>query len=128
MSNYDLEEVHLLNWQLILSSLFILSTIVSLTLTYNQILRRKQVRPLYNSLEEQRVLKLNRLLATSIAIGFLIINIKDKKVRLIYNDCDEEAMNMQVGASVLTLAATLIVLYLAFNNTNQEVNIENPDL
>ena len=84
MSNYDLEEVELLNWQLILSSLFILSTLISLTLTYNQILRRKKEKPLYTSLEEQKVLRFNRLLATSIAIGFLVFNVKDKRVRLNY--------------------------------------------
>ena len=128
MSNYDLEEVELLNWQLILSSLFILSTLISLTLTYNQILRRKKEKPLYTSLEEQKVLRFNRLLATSIAIGFLVINIKDKKVRLNYNDCDENAADMQIGASSLTLLATLIVLYLAFSSGDEEVDIENPDL
>lgn len=128
MSNYDLEEVELLKWQLILSSLFIISTLISLTLTYNQILRRKKKSPLYTSLEEQKVLKFNRLLATSIAIGFLVINIKDKKVRLNYNDCDEKAANMQIGASFLTLLATLIVLYLAFSSGDEDVNIENPDL
>ena len=128
MSNYDLEEVELLNWQLILSSLFILSTLVSLTLTYNQILRRKKEKPLYTSLEEQKVLRFNRLLATSIAIGFLVINVKDKRVRLNYNDCDEKAADMQIGASTLTLLATLIVLYLAFSSGDDEVDIENPDL
>ncbi len=128
MSNYDLEEVELLNWQLILSSLFIVSTLISLTLTYNQILRRKRERPLYTIVEEQKVLRFNRILATSIAIGFLVINIKDKKVRLNYNDCDERAANMQIGASTLTLLATLIVLYLAFGSDDEGVDIENPDL
>ena len=128
MSNYDLEEVELLNWQLILSSLFILSTLISLTLTYNQILRRKKQKPLYTSLEVHKVLRFNRLLATSIAIGFLVINVKDKKVRLNYNDCDEKAANMQIGASTLTLLATLVVLYLAFSSGDEGVDIENPDL
>jgi len=127
MTNYDLEEVTLLNWQLILSSAFILSTLFSLTLTYNEILKRKKQPPLYNNKEEQKVLIFNRLLATTIALCFLLINIKDKQVRLFYNDCDEKAANMQIGASSFTLIATIIVLYLAFS-TNNDTIYENPEI
>lgn len=128
MSNYDLEEVKLLNWQFFLSSLFILSTLISLTLTYNQILKRKKQKSLYTDLEEQKVLRFNRILATSIAASFLIINIKDKNVRILFNDCDEKVANMQIGASTLTLTATLIVLYLAFNNDTNNTIYENPEI
>ena len=127
MTDYDLEEVNLLNWQLILSSVFILSTLISLTLTYNQILKRKKQKPLYTDKKEQTVLIFNRLLATSIALGFVIINIKDKQVRLFYNDCDEKVANMQIGASTFTLIATIIVLYLAFS-TNNSTTYENPEI
>lgn len=41
MSNYDLEEAYLLEWQLILSVFLIFSLLVSLTLTYNEILKHK---------------------------------------------------------------------------------------
>ena len=128
MTNYDLEEVNLLNWQLLLSSFFILSTFVSLSLTYNEVLKRKKKVPLYSDQEQQNILKFNRLLASSIALGFLFINIKDKNVRLLYNDCDERAANMQITASVFTLIATTIVLYIAFTNYQDSADNLNPEL
>lgn len=127
MSNYDLEEVKLLNWQFILSSLFIISTLISLTLTYNEILKRKKETPLYTPREELAVLRFNRIFAFLIALSFVFINISDKSVRKRYNDCDEGAMDMQIGASILTLLATLIVLYLAFSS-NSSSDLDNPEL
>lgn len=126
MSNYDLEEIKLLKWQFLLSSFFIISTIISLTLTYNEILKRKKEMPLYTSKEEKNILKFNRLLASLIALGFIIINVIDKNIRKKYNDCDEMVANAGIAASTLTLLATLIVLYLAFYNNS--INTENPEL
>lgn len=128
MSNYDLEEVNLLKWQFILSSIFILSTIISLTITYNQILRRRNETPLYSDVEELYILKFNRLLATGIALGFIVINVIDKKVRAKYNDCNEKVADLQIGASSLTLIATLIVLYIAFSSGGGGAGTENPEL
>ena len=127
MSNYDLEEVELLKWQFLLSTFFIISTLISLTLTYNEILKRKKEPPLYSTKEELIVLRFNRMFASLVAFGFVVINVTDKKVRKKYNDCDDWVANAQIGASTLTFIATLIVLYLAFSGNNSS-NIENPEL
>lgn len=124
MSNYDLEETNLLKWQFLLSTFFIISTLISLTLTYNEILKRKKLKPLYTKKEEAKVLKFNRTFASLIAIGFIIINVTDKTIRKKYNDCNESVANAQISASIITFIATIIVLYLAFYNDN----IENPEL
>lgn len=126
MTNYDLKQTALLWWQFLLSLSFIVSIVISLTLTYNEILKRSKRKPLYNSSEETAVLKFNRSLAALISLGFLIINIDDKKVRQTFNTCNEKIMNMQISASTFNLIATLIVLYIAFTADNN--NIENPEL
>ena len=126
MTNYNIEEIKLLNWQFILSSSFIISILISLSLTYNEILKNKNMVPLYSSKKEYTVLIFNRILATTIAFGFLIINITDKNVRLKYDNCDKKVANLQINASTLTLIATIIVLYLSFNNN--EIDFENPEL
>ena len=126
MTNYDLEEIKLLKWQFLLSSLFILSTFISLTLTYNQILKRKKEPPIYK--EELNVLKFNRILASLIALGFVVINIRDKNIKLWFNDRDEKVANMQISASVFTLLATLIVLYIAFTDGIDFDSNLNPEL
>lgn len=117
MTNYDLEELNLLNWQFFLSSLFVLSIVISLTLTYNQILSVKKETTIYSSKEEDLVLKFNRILASTIALGFVIINITDKNVQVSFNNCDEKVMDQQIMASIFNFLATLIVLYIAFNNS-----------
>ena len=126
MSNYDLEEIKLLKWQFLFSSLFIISTTISLTITHNEILKRKNEKTLYTSKEEANILKLNRILASIIALSFIIINVVDKKIKKKYNECNENIANANITASALTLIATLIVLYLAFYKDND--NIENPEL
>ncbi|MBQ9011718.1 MAG: hypothetical protein IJ093_03625 [Bacilli bacterium] len=127
MTNYDLEEVELLNWQLILSLLFILTTIISISLTYNQILKHNHKNLLFSSTFEQDILKINRMVATLIAVGFIIINVRDKKVKQAYNLCDEVTANLQISASVVTFIASLIVLYVAFSNSGED-DIENPEI
>ena len=126
MSNYDLEEINLLKGQFLLSSFFILSTLISLTLTYNEILKRKKETPIYTSKEQVLVLRFNRVLASLISLGYLFINVTDKDVRKKYNDCNYLVADAQISASTLTFIATLIVLYLAFYNSTD--NIENPEL
>ena len=127
MNNYDLEEVKLLKLQFLLSVFFIIGISISLTLTYNEILKRKKKTPLYSSKNELIILRFNRILISLIAGGFVIINIVDKNIRKKYNDCDEMNADAQISASTLTFLATLIVLYLAFNNDNS-VDFENPQL
>ncbi|MBR2833311.1 MAG: hypothetical protein IKE75_02650 [Bacilli bacterium] len=126
MSNYDLEEIKLLKWQFLLSSFFIISTLISLTLTYNEILKRKKQSPLYSPKEQVNVLRFNRVLASLIATCFIVINVIDKNVRKKYNDCDETVADLQICASMITFIATLIVLYIAFSNSSDD--IENPEL
>lgn len=128
MSNYDLEETRLLNWQLILSSAFIFSIIISLGLTYNQLLKHKKQKTIFSSSEEQIILKINRIIAIIISIGFLLINTKDKKVKQAYGTCNEKNANLQIGASVFTLIASAIVLYVAFSSEGGITDVENPEI
>ena len=128
MSNYDLEESRLLNYQLILSTTFIFTIIVSLALTYNQILKHKKQIPIFSSDEEQAILKINRIIAIIISLGFLLINTEDKKVKLNYGVCNEKNANLQIWASIFTLIASAIVLYVAFSSEGGITDIENPEI
>ena len=128
MTNYDLEETELLNYQLLLSIVFIINTLISITLTNNQILKHKHKEAIYTKDQEQNVLKFSRLLGLIIAFGFLLINTQDKKVKQKYNLCNEKNANLQINASTLTLIAALIVLYIAFSSPDNTTSIENPEL
>ena len=113
MTNYDLEEAKLLRWQFGLSLLFIFTLIVSLTLTYNQILIHEKKKPLYTNKTSEDLLKLNRTLALIISIGFLYINYIDKGIKEEHN-LDLKTANLQIDAGILSLLSAIIVLYVAF--------------
>ena len=124
MSNFDLEELKLSKWQFFLTVSFILLLFVSLSLTYNQILKFKKERPIYNKKEELNVLKTYRVIGLLIAVGYLFIDIFDKQIKEKYNK-KTSGDNLEITAGVLTVAATIITLYLAFIGDD---STENPDV
>lgn len=125
MTNYDLEEAKLLKWQFVLTLLFIFTLIVSLTLTYNQILIHEKKEPLFKTKTSDDILTLNRTLSLLIAIAFLYINLEDKEVKE-KNNLDLKTANLQIDAGVLSLIASIIVLYVSFLGDGQTAT-ENPE-
>lgn len=126
MTNYDLEENKLLYTQAILSVIFIFTTVISITLTYNEILTHLHKKNIYDNKTQKNILKINRVIVFLVAIGFLVINIRDKNVKKKYGNCNEWSANLQIDASFINLIATFIVLYIAFNGDN--ITDQNPEL
>ena len=90
MTNYDLEESKLLTYQLLLSVVFIINTLISISLTNNQILKHKHKGQIYTEPQAQKVVKISRIIGLIIAFGFLIINTQDKRVKQKYGLCNEK--------------------------------------
>jgi len=126
MTNYDLEEAKLLRWQFGLSLLFIFTLIVSLTLTYNQILIHEKKKPLYTNKTSDDILKLNRTLGLLLALGFLYINYIDKGIKEEHN-LELKSANLQIDAGLLSVIAAIIVLYVSFMGDGQTA-LENPEV
>lgn len=124
MSNYDLEELKLLKWQFGLSIAFIFTLLISLSLTYNEILKYENKPPLYNPQNAYDIQVINRTLGTLIALAFLYINYIDKNLKE-KNNLNTVSANLQIDAGILTLVATIIVLYVSITSTN---SIENPEI
>ena len=128
MSNYDLEEVKLLKAQMVLSVLAIVTVLVSLGLSYNEILKLNKTTPLFSRKMENGILISNRLLALIISIGFLYIDYIDRDIKQKYKKNNLRDAQLQINASILSVIASIIVLYTAFNGKNGEVGLENPEL
>ena len=126
MTNYDYEELKLSKWQFGLTLLFILLLIVSLTLTYNQILKFQKQKPIYSNKEADNILKIYRIIGLLIALGYLIIDVIDKGVKE-ENNLDTKTADLQIDAGILTVIATIIVLYVAFTSDSSD-DLENPDV
>ncbi len=125
MTNYDLEEAKVLRWQFGLSLLFIFTLIVSLTLTYNQILIHEKKKPIYTDEMSDDILKLNRLLGLILALGFLYINYIDREIKEEHN-LDLKSANLQIDAGVLSVLTAIIVLYVSMMGDGTTA-VENPE-
>lgn len=128
MSNYDLEEVKLLKAQMVLSVVAIVTVLVSLGLSYNEILKLNKTTPLFSRKMENGILISNRLLALIISIGFLYIDYIDREIKQKYKKNNLRNAQLQINASILSVIASIIVLYTAFDGENGEVELENPEL
>lgn len=124
MTNYDLEESKLLKFQIFLSLIFIFTTIISISLSYNLILEFDGKNKIYNHKEADEILKINRLISVFVSFGFIYINIYDKKIKE-ENNLSNRFSDVQIMASLFTLVSSLIVLYVAFNSSSSTTNNEN---
>lgn len=122
MTNYNLEESELLKWQLLLTFIFIGTLFVSLTITYNEILKMEDKDPLYNEDVELAILKINRFIALVISLGFLLINVRDKNLKEFYNQGNLKDADKQIIAGIFTVISTIIVLGTAATGST-----ENPE-
>lgn len=125
MSNYDLEEDKLLKYQISLSIIFIFTLLISITLSYNSMMECEGNDKIYSDDDALNVLKINRIIAFLVALGFLFINVYDKDLKGKYGHNDGNA-DLQILASIVTLISSLIVLYVAFSSTNEIIQNENP--
>lgn len=125
-SNYNLDEEKLYYIQIFLSFCLIVSILISISLSYNEVLKLKGKR-LYSKKEEINILLFNRCFSTLIAVGYLIINVIESKSST--NSKDVFHSNLQKNASVFNLIASLIVLYVAFDSNNLDfADFTNPEL
>lgn len=124
MTNYNLDQVKLFYWQILLSLGLIISIFISISLSYNEILKMENKKPLYDTELETKILIFNRSFAALIATGYLLINVIDKK------ENNSEFSSLQIDASILSLISSLIVLYIALNSINNlsETTFENPNV
>lgn len=126
MSNYDLEEDTLIHYQIFLSFIFAFTIFVSILISYNSILNLEKKETLFKGNEAINLLRVNRFISFFVAFGFLYINVCDEKIKKKYN---RESVNsdLQVISSVITLIASIIVLYVSFNGDSSIIGNENPE-
>ena len=127
MTNYNLEEAHLIKAQIILSFILLFTTIISISLSYNFLLGLEDKEQIYTEIESSEILILNRTIMFIVAAIFIYINIRDKRVKEKYN-LEDEFANLQIDASVLNFIAALIVLYVGLKSGSNITSGENPTI
>lgn len=118
------KKIQLLKLDELASLLFIGAILISIFLTQNQI-NKYEEKPYY---ETYKIELVNRLFVLGIIISFLYISIENYKIVKNENK-DLKPFILQIIASVITLIAGLITLYIVYyNRTIDETDIENPEV
>lgn len=115
------------NTQIILSLLSIGTVIVSIVLLYNDSLKQENKKTLFNNKIEHNINFYNRVIIAVIIFLFLYINYNDyivDKNKGNKTNLDE----LQIVASILTLIAASIVVYIAYIKPIDSETIENPTI
>lgn len=126
MTNYNLEEDALLKLQINLSIIFIFTIIISISLSYNSMMECEGKNKFYSNDDALNILRINRIIAFFVSLGFIYINIRDKNIKEKYK-LNIEFADIQIIASIVTLIATTLVLYVAFSSSGEIVAGENPN-
>ncbi len=120
------EEEKYIDIQIIAIVLTIISTFISFLLSYNQKLELQNKKTLFSAKRTFKIAKFNRIFFLVLGIIFLYVNYN------LYKISKKEGENLkpyelQILASVLTVGAALITLYVVTLSNKEEVaDIENP--
>ena len=127
MTNYDLEESELIKLQILLSFVLLFTTIISIILSYDFLLKLEKKTPIYREKESLDILIFNRTIMFIVSAFFIYINIRDKNVKEKYNSEDEFA-DLQIDASLFNFIAAAIVLYVGVKSGSNITSGENPTI
>lgn len=131
-NNYykDIEE-KILNIQLITTFLFVISLFISISLTYDEKEKLKNNNGLFSNKTSQNLALFNRIFVVILAIVFIYCNYVSKKIAE-YKSNETKYIELQIIAGLLSLVASLIVLYVVYKNRNDSnfdiAETENPTL
>ena len=120
------EEVRIINVQLITLFVSLFSLLLSIIITYNQKLSLENKDEILGTDDLFKITLFNRVLIVVISLIFLYVNYKLYEISK-YEGEDLKSYELQIVASIITVVAGLIALYVVSLSTgNDTVDIENP--
>ena len=121
------EEIKQINIQIITLLIIIVTTTISILLTYNQKLSLQNRKTIFTKKQTHNISYINRLIILITTIIFLIINYKLYQISKKEGE-DLLVYYLQITASTLTVIAALIVFYVvSIKPSGDEISdIENP--
>ena len=127
MSKYHKkEEIGAINIQLIALAITLITTIISIIITYNQKLELKDEDTFLSAKEALKLTLFNRKLILLLAFVFLYINF------ILYDISKEEGeylkpYNLQIISSLFIIISGIITLYVVSLSTTENIaDVENP--
>lgn len=123
--NINDKETQLLYTQMYASILFIITNIISIILTYNNIKKHENKKRLFTSDTEHEITIINRVIITILVIIFTYINYKFYEISKLKNNSNLQ--RKEFFASILALIAGFILLYTTIKSVNNDTNDINPN-
>lgn len=133
MKNNDFKdlEIKILDIQLIATALFVVSLFISLLITYDEKIKLENDKGLFSNKTSQNLALFNRIFVVILALVFIYCNYVSKKIAESKNN-DTESIELQILAGLISLVASIIVLYVVYKNRNDSnfdiAETENPTL
>ena len=120
------KEADIINVQLITLFISLFSLILSIIITYNQKLNLEDKDEMFDTDDLFKITLFNRVLIVIISLIFLYVNYKLYEISKDEGE-DLKSYNLQIVASILTVIAGLIALYVvSLSKGNDTVDVENP--
>ena len=121
------KEIDLLNYQIYTSLIVIITVFISIILTINEQQKLKNKKTIFNKKTTQNISYINRLTILITSIIFLYINYKLYEISKKEGE-DLTTYYLQILASILTIIASSIALYIVLKDTNVNnvSDVENP--
>lgn len=123
------EEAFLLDLQLISSSIFIIASIVSLLITYNEKLTITNRKKLFTNKETLNISFYNRIVILVVVVTSLYVGYKNY-INEKNNTVAKYKSSLLLSTNVLTLISAIVILFVSYLNKNEQSltvsDIENP--
>lgn len=121
------KEIDLLNYQIYTSLIVIITVFISIILTINEKQKLENKKTIFNKKATQNISYINRLTILITSIIFFYINYKLYEISKKEGE-DLKTYYLQIFASILTIIASSIALYVVLKETdiNNVSDVENP--
>lgn len=123
------EEAFLLDLQLISSTIFIIASIVSLLITYNEKLTVTNRKKLFTNKEALNISFYNRIVILVVVVTSLYVGYKNY-INEKNNAVAKYKSSLLLSTNVLTLISAIVILFVSYLNKNEQSltvsDIENP--
>lgn len=125
------KEIKLLDFQIILTVIYIGSLILSIFITYNDRIELSDNRNIFSKKQAKNYSIFNRILVLVLTLAFLFINYENFKITKHKGENTDNSY-LQIVASEISTLATIIVLYVVLKSAGEDYTIisgvENPSL
>jgi uncharacterized membrane protein YbhN (UPF0104 family) len=121
-----MNEGKVIDIQLYAVGISVITTIISLLLTYNQKLEKQNKKTLFTPKQTLKITKINRITILIVTLTFLYVNYR------LYQISKKEGENLtpyklQITSSILVTIAGIITLYVILQSEKETVaDVENP--